>query len=197
MDRWLRLICQELNNLIPPQSVRNHSRATGLIELSGHINPTAFLWTYLIGTTDPGGSVSAAHDYYKAFTGDDVAYSSIQQWITPELAKLLTDLVNDLSVELGRTESSLDGRFSRFHHVFITDATICTLSPEEIDAFPGYGNDHAGVKLHAVESLASIAPILDSITSARTQETTQLEIDIWVEDSLTLFDLGYPDYHPF
>ncbi|TYT60307.1 IS4 family transposase [Natrialba swarupiae] len=194
MDRWLRRICQELNNLIPPQPVRDHSRATGLIERSRHINPTPFLWSFLVGTTEPDGSVSAAHDYYKTFTGDDVAYSSIQQWITPELTKLLTDLVNYVSVELGRTESSLGGRFSRFQDVFIADATICTLSPEAIDAFPGYGNDHAGAKLHVVESLASVAPFLDSITSARTQETTQLEIDTWVEDSLTLFDLGYLDY---
>jgi len=45
-----------------------------------------------------------------------------------------------------------------------------------------------------VESLASVAPFLDSITSARTQETTQLKIDTWVEDSLTSFDFGYLDY---
>jgi len=45
-----------------------------------------------------------------------------------------------------------------------------------------------------VRSLASVAPFLDSITSARTQETTQFEIGKWVEDSLTVFDLGYLDY---
>lgn len=45
-----------------------------------------------------------------------------------------------------------------------------------------------------VDSLASVAPILDSITSARTQETTQLEIGEWIEDSLAMFDLGYLDH---
>ena len=79
--------------------------------------------------------------------------------------------------------------------MLIPDATICTLSPESVDDFPGFGDDHAGAKLHVVESLASVAPYLESITSARTQETTQFEIDEWVEDSLTMFDLGYLDYN--
>lgn len=115
MDRWLHLICQELNSLIPPRSVRDHSRATDLIERDRHIDATPFLWTFLVGTAQSDGSVSAVHDLYKVFTGDDVAYSSIQQWITPEL----TDLVGYVSVELGRTESSLGGRYSRFRDVIV------------------------------------------------------------------------------
>ena len=144
MDRWLHLICQELNYLLPPRSVRDHGRATDLIERNRHIDAAPFLWTFLIGTTQADGSVSAVHDFYKVFTGDKVAYSSIQQWITPELAHLLTDLTGYVSVELGRTEASLGGRYGRFRDVFIPDATICTLSPESVDAFPGFGDDHAG-----------------------------------------------------
>ncbi len=194
MDRWLHLICQELNNLVPPRSVRDHGRATDLIERHRDIEPVPFLWTFLSGTTQANGSVSAVRDLYKAFTSDDVAYSSIQQWITPELTELLADLVDYVSVELGRTQSSLGGRYSRFRDIFIPDAIICTLSPESVNDFPGFDDDHAGAKLHVVESLASVAPFLDSITSARTQETTQFEIGKWVEDSLTMFDLGYLDY---
>ena len=93
MDRWLHLLCDELNNLIPPESVRDHSRATDLVERNRRIEPTPFLWSFLFGTTEADGSVSAVLDFYKAFTGDSVAYSSIQQWITPELTDLLIDLV--------------------------------------------------------------------------------------------------------
>lgn len=116
--------------------MRDHGRATDLIERNRHIDVAPFLWTFLGGTTQADGSVSAVRDLYKAFTGDDVAYSSIQQWITPDLTDLLTDLVDYVSVELGRTESSLGGRFGRFRDVFIPDATICTLSPESLDDFP-------------------------------------------------------------
>jgi len=126
----------------------------------------------LIGTAQDDGSAATVRDLYKIFTGDDVAYSSIQQWVTPELTDLLVDLVDYASVELRRTESSLGGRYSRFQDVLITDATICTLSPASVEDFLGFGDDHAGAKLHVVESLASVGPILDSITNARTQETT-------------------------
>jgi predicted transcriptional regulator len=94
MDRLRHLICQELHKLIPPPSVRDHGRATGLIQRSRDIDPTPFLWTFLFGTTEPNGSASAVHDHYKTFTGTDVAYSSIQQWITPDLADLLIDLLD-------------------------------------------------------------------------------------------------------
>ena len=101
MDRLFHFICEELNNLIPPRSVRDHSRATDLIQRDRHIKATPFLGTFVFGTAQTNGSVSAVRDYYKTFTGDDVAYSSIQQWITPELADLLLNLVNYVSVEFG------------------------------------------------------------------------------------------------
>jgi len=194
MDRWLHLLGQELRYLLPSRSVREHARATDLVERHRHIDAVPFFWSFVIGTTQSGGSVAHVKDLYKAFTADSVAYSSIQQWITSDLTELLTDVFGYISVELGRTESALKGRFTRFRDVFISDGTICTLSAESFEDFPGLGNDHAGAKLHVIESLASRAPIFSSITDARTQETTQLQIGDWVEDSLLLFDLGYLDY---
>lgn len=51
--------------------------ATGLIERHRSIDAPPFLWTFLFGTTQDDGSVSAVHDLYKVFADDDVAYSSI------------------------------------------------------------------------------------------------------------------------
>ena len=76
----------------------------------------------------------------------------------------------------------------------MSDGTIRTLSAEAFDEFPGLGDDHAEARLHVIESLASRAPIFSSITDARTQETTQLQVGDWVDDSPLLFDLGYLDY---
>jgi putative transposase len=194
MDRWLNILGQELRYLLPPRSVREHARATDLVERNRHVDAFAFFWSFTIGTTQSNGSLAAVQDLYKAFTSDSVAYSSVQQWVTPNLTELLTDICGYISVELGRTESALEGRFERFRDVFISDGTICTLSAESFDEFPGLSDDHAGAKLHVIESLASRAPIYSSITDARTQETTQLRIGDWVEDSLVLFDLGYLDY---
>jgi len=41
-----------------------------------------------------------------------------------DLTALIVDLVDYVSVELGRTESSLCGRYSRFRVVLIPDAAI-------------------------------------------------------------------------
>jgi IS4 transposase len=194
MDRWLNILGQELRYLLPPRSVREHARATDLVERHRFIDAFPFFWSFAVGTTQSDGSLAAVQDLYKAFTNDSVAYSSVQQWVTADLTELLTDICGHISVELGQTESALEGRFERFRDVFISDGTICTLSAESFKAFPGLGDDHAGAKLHVIESLASRAPIFSSITDARTQETTQLQIGDWVEDSLLLFDLGYLDY---
>jgi putative transposase len=194
MDQWLNILGQELRYLLPPRSVREHARATDLVERDRFIDAFPFFWSFTVGTTQPNGSLAAVQDLYKAFTSDSVAYSSVQQWVTAELTELLADICGYISVELGRTESALEGRFERFRDVFISDGTICTLSAESFEEFPGLGDDHTGAKLHVIESLASRAPVFSSITDARTQETTQLQIGDWVEDSLVLFDLGYLAY---
>ena len=59
--------------------MRDHGRATDLIERHRHIHATLFLWTLLTGTTQDGGLVATVRELYKVFTGEDVAYSSIQQ----------------------------------------------------------------------------------------------------------------------
>jgi putative transposase len=194
MDRWLHILGQELQNLLPPESVREHACATDLVERNRHIDAVPFFWTFLIGTTQSNGSIAAVQDLYKAFTTDSVAYSSIQQWITADLTQLLTDVFGYTSVELGRTESALEGQFAHFRDEDISDATICTLSAESFEDFPGLGDYHARAKLHVIESLTSRAPFFSSITNARTHETTQLEIGDWVEDSLVMFDLSHLDY---
>ena len=133
MDRWLHLLGQELRYLLPSRSVREHARATDLVERHRHIDAVPFFWSFLTGTTQSGGSLAAVQDLYKAFTADSVAYSSVQQWVTADLTEFLTDICGYVSVELGRTESALEGRFDRFRDVFISDGTICTLSAESFE----------------------------------------------------------------
>jgi putative transposase len=194
MQRWLDRIVRELRTVLPGEAVARTARATSLVERNREIGSVPFVWSFLFGTTQPDGSVTKVQDFYKTFTEHDAAYSSIQQWITPELKTLLTEIVAHLSIELGGTEPSLGGRFDRFRDVFIADATDCTLSPESFEDFPGYGDDHAGARLHVIESLASRAPFFTSITDVRTGELSQLEIGDWIADSLLLDDLGYHDY---
>ena len=194
MQRWLDRIVRELRTVLPGEAVARTARAISLVGCNREMGSVPFFRSFLFRTTQPDGSVTKVQDFYKRLTEHDAACSSIQQWITSELRTLLTEIVAHLSVELGGTELSLDGRFDRFRDVFIADATDCTLSAESFEDLPGYGDDHAGARLHVVESLASRAPFFTSITDVRTGELSQLEIGDWVADSLLLDDLGYHDY---
>lgn len=195
MKRWLYRITQELQSVLPPEAVARTARATDLVEREGgEIESVPFFWSFIFGTTQPDGCVSKVQEFYRTFTGHDAAYSSIQQWITIELKKLLVQTFAHLSIELGSTETALGGRFDRFRDVLIADATDCPLSPACVEEFPGYGGDHAGARLHMIESLASRSPLFASITDLRTDELSQLQIGDWIADSLLLDDLGYHDY---
>jgi putative transposase len=194
MKRRLYRIVQSLRTALPGEAVARTARATDLVERQKDIGSGPFLWCFVFGTTQPDGSVTKVRNFYGAFTDHEAAYSSIQQWITPELKQLLIEIITHLSVELGATEPALGGRFDRFRDVFIADATDCTLSAASFEDFPGYSDDHAGAQLHMIESLASRAPFFASITDVRADELSQLHIGEWVADSLLLDDLGYHDY---
>ena len=194
MDRWIYRITQSLRTALPEEAVARTARATGLVERSGAIDSVPFFWNFLIGATQPDGSVTKVNDFYETFTDHNAAYSSIQQWVTPELKQLLLQTVAHLSVEVGVAEHDLSGRFGRFRDVLIADTTDCTLSPASFDEFPGYSDDHAGAQLHMIESLASRAPVSASITDVRTDEMDELQIEDWITDSLWLDDLGYHNY---
>jgi hypothetical protein len=140
MKRWLYRVAQSLRTALPGEAVARSARATDLVERRKDIGPVPFLWSFLFGTSQPDGSVTKVQNFYETFTDHEPAYSSIQQWITPELKQLLIEIFAHLSIELGATEPALGGRFERFRDVFITDATDCTLSPASFEDFPGYSD---------------------------------------------------------
>ena len=72
--------------------------------------------------------------------------------------------------------------------------TVITLYQSLLGVFPGYGDDHAGAKLHVVEAVSTGLPADFTITNARTHESTQLSTGPWVENALLLFDQAYFDY---
>ena len=97
-------------------------------------------------------------------------------------------------MDLEQQEDRLQGRFDQFREVFIIDMTVITLYQSLLGVFPGYGDDHAGAKLHVVEAVSTGLPTEFTITDARTHESTQLSTGPWVENALLLFDQAYFAY---
>jgi IS4 transposase len=106
------------------------------------------------------------------------------------LREVLTQAVEDAT----RSDDCLDGRLDRFRDVLIPDTTVVTLYRSLAEKFPGSGDDHAGVKLHVVESVSTGLPTQFSITDARTHGSTQLSTGRWPSGSLLLYDQGLFDY---
>lgn len=51
--------------------------------------------------------MTTVQEFYEVFTQHDAAYSSIQQWITPDLKQLLLEIIAHLSIEVAATEPAL------------------------------------------------------------------------------------------
>ena len=73
----------------------------------------------------------------------------------------------------------------------IPDTNVVALYQSLIDSLPGCGDDHAGAKLHVVESVSTGLPTQFSITDARIHESTQLSTGQWLIGSLLLYDQGF------
>jgi IS4 transposase len=121
-------------------------------------------------------------------------YSSFHEWFMPALCEFLREVLKRALEDLEHENDRLQGRFEQFREVFIADMTVITLYQSLFETFPGYGDDHAGAKLHVVEAVSSGLPAEFSITDARTHEFTQLSTGPWVENALLLFDQAYFDY---
>ena len=55
--------------------------------------------------------------------------------------------------------------------------TVVTLYQSLTDEFPGYGDDHAGAKLHVVESVVTGLPNLHRRAHAREHRAIHLPVD--------------------
>jgi len=109
MKQYIYRIAQSLRTVLPEVAVARTIRATGLVEQSGDIDSVPFFWNFLFGSTHPDGSVTKVNDFYDTSTVHDAAYLSIQQWVTPEIKRLLLQTVAHLSVEVGIANMTLAG----------------------------------------------------------------------------------------
>ncbi|HZD43874.1 MAG TPA: IS4 family transposase [Methanomicrobiales archaeon] len=190
------VIEERLVNTFPNSRLRELARATGLVQREGgELEADALFWALSLGFLSGGyRTIEAFRQNYIDTYGDSLAYSSFYDWFSPELCDFLREVLKDSLEDLDHESDRLQGRFEQFREVFILDMTVITLFQELFEDFPGYGDDHAGAKLHVVESASTGLPAEFSITDARTHESTQLSTGPWVEKALLLYDQAYFDY---
>ncbi|WP_237561214.1 IS4 family transposase [Halococcus sediminicola] len=190
------VIEERLVKTFPNTRLRELARATGLIQReSGKLKADALFWSLAIGFLS--GNYRTLEEFRQEYIdtfGGSLEYSSFHEWFMPSLCEFLREVLQRALEDLEHENDRLQGRFEQFREVFIADMTVITLYQSLFETFPGYGDDHAGAKLHVVEAVSSGLPAEFSITDARTHEFTQLSTGPWVENALLLFDQAYFDY---
>lgn len=150
---------------------------SGRVPIRGKPNPhTSFggrIYYYLGCSIS---SIEAFRQSYFQFVGGELyqTYASFHGWFTTSLTAFLREALNHALEDFLQSTDSLDGRLDRFRDVLIPDTTAVTLYQSLIDTYRGYGDDHAGAKLHVVESVSTGVPTQFSITDACIHESTQL-----------------------
>lgn len=190
------VIEERLVNAFPNTRLRELARATGLIQREGgKLEADALFWALAIGFLS--GNYRTIEEFRQEYIdtfGSSLRYSSFHEWFTPALCEFLREVLKAALEDLDHESDHLQGRFEQFREVFIVDMTVITLYQSVFETFPGYGDDHAGAKLHVVEAVSTGLPTEFSVTDARTHESTQLSTGSWLEKSLLLFDQAYFDY---
>lgn len=173
------------------------ARTTGLVERRRKLDAAALFWVLTLGfAVGEDRSIEALRQSYLQFGGGELilTYASFHGWFAASLTAFLRKVLDHALEDLSQSSDRLDGRLDRFRDVFIPDTTVVTLYQSLTDAYPGSGDDHAGAKLHGVESVSTGLPTQFSITDARTHESTQLSTGKWLAGSLLLYDQGFFDY---
>ena len=187
---------ERLVKTFPNTRLRELARATGLVQREGgKLEADALFWSLTLGfVTGHYRTLEEFRQEYIDTFGGTLRYSSFHDWFTEALCAFLREVLKDALEDLEAEEDRLQGRFDQFREIFLIDMTVITLYQSLLGVFPGYGDDHAGAKLHVVEAVSTGLPADFTITNARTHESTQLSTGPWVENALLLFDQAYFDY---
>lgn len=191
------VIEHRLTRAFPAERLRELARRTGLVERRRKLDAAALFWALTLGfAVGQDRSIEALRQSYFQCVGGELTltYSSFHGWFGASLTTFLREVLDNALEDLSHSTDRFDGRLDRFRHVLVPDTTVVTLYRSLIDAYPGSGDDHAGAKLHVIESVSTGLPTQFSITDARTHESTQLSTGQWLAGSLLLYDQGFFDY---
>jgi len=190
------IIVDRLVKTFPNDRLRTLARETEVIQRDGgKLEADALFWTLTLGfVTGHYRTLEEFRQEYINTCGGTLSYAAFHDWFTDALCEFLRAVLESALDDLDGQEDRLQGRFEWFREVFIVDTTVITLYQSLLGVYPGFGDDHAGAKLHVVEAVSSGLPAEVTITDARTHESTQLETGPWVENALLLFDQAYFEY---
>lgn len=155
------VIESRLTRVFPAERLRALARRTRLVERRRKLDAAALFWALALGfAVDNDRSLEALRQSYLQCVGGELSltYASFHGWFTVSLTEFLRGILDHALDDFSGSTDRFDGRLERFRDVLVPDTTVVTLYQSLTDSFPGSGDDHAGAKLHVVESVSSGLP---------------------------------------
>jgi putative transposase len=198
MTRSPRLsIRRTLRKLLPEQVVGQAAIASGAFQRVRKIDPFAFTWTLLLGSTS--GRVRQLSELRRTFervAGVTIEESSFYDRFTPALSAMLSILLERvLAHTLGRGRRAR-GRLAAFASIMVADSTVVRLHRLLAKAFPGTRTHQApaALKAHVLFTVTGAGKQSVQITCERRSDRRTMTLGPWIRGKLLIVDLGYFDY---
>ena len=158
------------------------------------------LWTVLLGFgTGRERTLAGLRRTCERVTGKSLVPSSFYDRFSTELARMFRAVLRELMTKLAASETRYGGVLEGFRDVLVADATVVKLHRLLARRFPGTrkNSSPAAAKLHLVMSASGTGAHKVKVTGERANDHRTLQMGLWVEGRLLLFDLGYFRYQLF
>ena len=198
MTRSSRLsVRRTLRKLLPEQVVLDAAATSGAFQRVRKIDPFAFIWTLLLGSTS--GRVRQLAELRRTFervARVTIEESSFYDRFTPALSAMLSILLDQVLAHTLGSGRRARGRLAAFSSIMVADSTVVRLHRLLAKAFPGTRTPQApaALKAHVLFTVTGAGKQSVQITSERRSDRRTMTLGPWIRGKLLIVDLGYFDY---
>lgn len=192
---------RRLNELFPPEWIREKAKETRMMERERKIDVVVFFWTLVLSFgINLQRTITGILSSYERYAEDVVVYSAFYDRFNPGLVKFLKEAVNRGLQELTKGENvKLSDKLKMFKDISIIDNTIIKLHNSLASTWKACRTNtgKAACKLSIILSVIGNGPRQIKIHGERKGDVKTLSIGPWVKGRVLLFDLGFFKYHLF
>jgi len=189
-----------IKSVFPDDWIRKTARQTGYVKRQRKIDPVAFFWTLVLGSSaGPERTVSTFRRIYEQATGVELAPSSFYERFKEPLVQFLKTAAHKALENFAVAPSDVHERLKRFQDLILVDSTVIKLHDALSGVYSGSRKNTApaAAKLNAVLSVRGKGRSTVGLYSEDCPEPRTFSVGPWVAGRLLLFDKGYFCYTLF
>lgn len=190
-----------LEQLLPPDKIRENAEKTGFINRNRKIEPVAFVWALILGFgVRLQRTLASLKRSYEEETENDISYGSWFERFTPELARFMKENTQVAMSQMAEESNrELKEKLQRFDDIMIQDSTVIRVHESLSKKWPATRTRKvaAGVKVSTLISAVANGPKKITLHGERTSEVKTLKIGPWIKDRIILMDLGFYKHQTF